>query len=658
MNDTDRWSLADIETSGSIIDHMHYNAMRNKRGLSVDAPQLVDGQGPSNSDMVILTREGQASRVSHEGFRSLSQTRQEYMHDLNERASVEGRPDLSIAVGVNPQQLIKTANAASFGMGNLGGSTNTTHLAPEVYSPLFLTQNLQLPRDRITANSWNRAFFETNPLVRNAISLHATYPVSKFVLKCEDRDVEKFFLDMCDQIDLQRVIQDVALEFHKIGECFPYASFNESTGMWDQIYLHNPDYIRVKASPITTHTPSISLRPDPELQRIVNSADPEHLKIREQIDPKIIDHVIRNEYIPLDTFNISHLKMLNSPYDVRGTSMIVSVWKDLMLYDKLRECKFAQADGMINPLTLVKVGAAGPDGFYPRQEELEIWRSLLETAQYDKDFKIVTHDAVKIERVGFQGTIVDTTQDFQMIMDNILLGLMVPKSVLTQEGASYASASVALDVMRQRYNSFRNMMANWLEKKIFAPISEIQGFYKLDGGNKRLIVPQVEWNHMTLYDVDSYIAQISTLVEKGRVSQRTLDNSLGLNRGNEMTNMRQEMIEQAIIAQERTALGQLSLSELRSLDPEEPIVSQEKAPLPGAPGGPGGIPGGLPGMDMGLGGLPPLPPGPGGGLPGGGLPGGGLPPLGPGGPGLPGPAPLGPAPGGPPGGPPPSPPIL
>ena len=50
---------------------------------------------------------------------------------------------------------------------------------PEVYSPLWLNSNLNLPRDRATINAWCRSFFALNPFVHNAINLHSTYPISK-----------------------------------------------------------------------------------------------------------------------------------------------------------------------------------------------------------------------------------------------------------------------------------------------------------------------------------------------------------------------------------------------------------------------------------------------------------------------------------------------
>lgn len=613
-----------VDDRPTTYDEIAFNAAKRRgSGAAVNSPQIdEDGFGPSRYEMYMENKNNRSDEhLTSKGMRSLSGTRQEQLNVVASREVHNPRANLGDVHVVKPKKLIKSASFGANQPVNITGSGSTTHIAPELYSPLFLTQNLMLPRERITANAWNRAFYETNPIIRNCINLHATYPISKLNIKCEDKKKEQFFLDMADRVDLTNVVQSASLEFYKLGEAFVYSSFDESSGMWDKVYLHNPDYISVNASSIPG-IETISLRPDPELERIVMSNDPAHAKIREQLDERVIHHVLQGEYIPLDSFNISHLKHLSSSYDVRGTSIIVSCWKDLMHYDKLRECKFVQADSMINPLTLFKVGSSNADGHYPRPEDLQVWREIIEEAQYDKDFTIVTHPDVSVERVGFNGQIVDTTNDFNMIIDNILMGMMVPKAIITQEGATYASASVALDVMRQRYNNFRNMMANWLIQKIFAPIAEANDFYKYENGEKKLIVPEIEWNQMTLYDLDSYIGHLMALYDKQprATSKKTLFRSLGLNVKDEDANIREESISNAIVERERMELSKMSLSELRALDPETPILESEDTPLPGAPGGPGM--GGMPG-DSGMGGLPGLPdlggPGMGGDL--GGMPG-------------------------------------
>lgn len=1042
-----KWQYADQnpDTKMSQLDTMHYNLKRNKRGLPVDAPYADDGVSNSTIKMAELsTREDYETRLKPDTLNKLSSERRDYLTNvLAQTRTAAPMADLTpqlISRGNGGQGLRKQAISGTEGLSH---SSNTTHLSPDFYSPLWLGLNMQMPRDIRTANAWNRAYYETNPYVRNAINLHATYPISKLKIKCEDKKVEKFFLDMMDRIDLDTVVQQVSLEYWKMGEVFAYADFDEQRGEWGKVYIHNPDYIVVKSSPIPGVS-FIGLQPDPQLAKIINSNDPANARIREALDPRIIEHVRKNEFIPLDNFNVSHLKNLSAPYDVRGTSVIVSVWKDLMLYDKIRESKLVQADGMINPMTHVKIGASNPDGHYPTQSELETYRNVLEchdeetevltnegfkkfaevmtwaesisengdveihdviakpgieiacfndqtekleyhqpiratlyqrdgemchfqndkidicvtpnhkmlyshkryakgedgirhsywgewevkdaedvfnspygrfrselkwdgddsithidvcgksvevelyleylgyllsegciystdadhtigiyqavdkhmdkmaacverfaksidktyctqiksrlcenpkwkdiwsatfsgkdlanwfaerigddklrtyswvkhvprelmnlsprllkvllealvdgdgsryvskngikrwsyystskkladdvyeiaykcgyvptvfvrdseeylengvhgyarrplytvmwsdgnsgrypnvyktsrdsvtkeknyplqrehyqgkvwcfevptgffitrrngkitiqhnSAQFDKDFKLITHDAVAIERIGYNGAVMDTSADVQFLIDNVLMGLMVPKSILTQEGATYASASVALDVMRQRYNNFRTMMANWLEKKIFAPIAEIQGFYKPENGIKRLIVPTVEWNHMTLYDLDNYLGHILGLVEKQHVSVETVYRSLGLNKEEEMGNVRAEQVKAAILRRENEELSKMSLSELRALDPTKPVPERPRDALPGQipgaqpPGGGGGGMGDL--LGGGMGGGPPMPD-MGGGMPGGDL-GGAPPPLDMGG--MPGGADLGP----------------
>ena len=225
---------------------------------------------------------------------------------------------------------------------------------------------------------------------------------------------------MIKKTDLFSVVQKISLEYWMLGEVFPYATFDQETKMWKRIYCHNPDYIVIRKDSVDGEF-NISLKPDPKLQEIVQSTDPAKRKYRDKLDPALLDAVAKNQYIPLDNFNISHIKNENHDYDAHGSSIIMSVWKDLVLWDLFRENKFIQADAMVNPLTLIKVGASGPDGHYPRQEELQSYREIFEQAQYDKDFKVFTHPDVAVERVGFNSAVMDISSDMNFILDNIFM---------------------------------------------------------------------------------------------------------------------------------------------------------------------------------------------------------------------------------------------
>lgn len=522
---------------------------------------------------------------------------------INDAASNKSREeeDRVITASVAHSPTFKNNSMSKIGSITSSNTTpSSSHssgmMGPDIYSPLFQLANLNLPRDRVTMNTWNRIFYDTHPIVRNAINLHSSFPISKINITCPSKKIQQFFEDMCERIDLYSVVYGAALEFWKIGEAFPYAELDPNAGVWSRITILNPDYVHVKKSVIGNKS-MIFLRPDSSLQRLVNSTAPADVKLRSVIPDNIIERVRRGQNIPLDSLHISHLKLLSSPYDIRGTSVIVSVYKDLMLYDKLRESKFAQADSMINPLTLVKLGG---NDYRPSQADIEAFKGILEDAQYDKDFKLVTHADVSIERNGAGGSVMDISSDVSHITENLYAGLMVPKSLMDQEGASYASSSVGLEVLRQRYDIFRNMMKKWLERKIFAPISEIQDFFEYKDGKKVLVVPQVDFNHMNLYDLTDYIQSISSFVGNKQVSLQTLYRSLDLSYEEEKRRLREEAIDEAKAIKEKEILSNLRLSELEKLDPSKPI--SEPARTSGSSAnddGEGG--GGLPGLNMGIG---------------------------------------------------------
>jgi hypothetical protein len=590
-------------------------------------------KGASFSEDFLQARAIQAPSISALASSSVSQYRFNTLGNEVERglySDGSGQTSDGTTYNSNVVSLVKSAQALGdgSGIGNWagGGMGNTAMQVPEIYSPLWLTSNLNLPRDRATINAWCRAYFALNPIVHNAIQLHSTYPISKMNIKCADQRVQDFFSEMAEELDLMNKCTQIAQEYFCLGEAYPYAEFDPRRLTWSNITLYNPDFIVVKRTAIESD-PIIMLRPDENLKNIVKSNRPSDIEQRRQLDPAIIDAVKRGQNIQLPSLNVSQLARKISPYEIRGTGLPVACFRWLMLCDKLIENKFVQADTMINPLTIVSIGGEGPDALHPTHADLEAWRAVFEAGQNNKDFKIFTHAGIKIDRVGYNQGLVDIANDITLCIKMIYVGLQVP-SVLMDGGqdTTYANGGVALDVLRQRYLQFRNMMSLWLRRKIFAPISELQGFYENKDGKKRLIVPDVEWNHMSLFDAGDYITTLVNLTTPStgegapppRVSNHTLYRSLGLEFEDEQRKLRKEAVANAIAVKEQAELAKMKLDELRSLDPDEdiPESAEGDVPLPGeVPGG--GAPSGMPGLP---GETPPPAPGGLGGLPGLGAP--------------------------------------
>ena len=572
-----------------------------------------------------LSNRSTAHVASNHMSKVVSQYRREVMHEEVARGDFREKGSTGYNLPKGYEENIKTSagnvlsnnsgfrkgGSSSIGGGDAAGASSyrgsggSLRQIPEIYSPLWLNSNLNLPRDRATINAWCRAFFALNPIVHNAISLHSTYPISKLNIKCKDPKIQTFFEDMIEETNLMNICVQMAQEYWLLGETFVYAELDDRSAKWSRFLIQNPDYMVVQHS-VVAGEPILSLRPDENLKRIVTSNRPSDVQQRQRLDQSIIEHVKRGENIPLSNFYASHLARRISPYETRGTGLPVCTFRHLMLYDKLRESKFAQADNMINPLTLIKIGGAG-ENYKPTPVDLEAWRQVFEEAQYDKDFKIFTHEAVTVERVGHNSGIIDISNDITQLLKEIYIGLMVPQ-VLMDGGAdvTYANGGVTLDILKQRYMQFRNMLSAWLRMKVFAPISKINGFYERVEGEKVLIVPEVEWNHMSLFDAGDYI---QTLVQMSqgqgpdkRVSTQTVYRSLGLDWEDEVRKMKVEAIQDSINEREKAALADIPLNELRSMGPDDLIDEKEEGPLPGEGGDAGGE-----GEEGGIGDIPELP---------------------------------------------------
>ena len=235
------------------------------------------------------------------------------------------------------------------------------------------------------------------------------------------------------------------------------------------------------------------------------------------------------------------------------------------------------------------------------------------SSQYDKDFKIFTHAGVSVERVGANSAIMDVNPDITQLIKEMFIGLMVPSVVMDGSDITYNNGGIALDVLRQRYISFRNMLSLWLRKSIFAPICKIQGFFDYKDGKKKLMIPEVEWNHMSLFDTADYINILKDLTSgedsAKRVSVHSLYKSIGLDYEDETRKIRKEAIQNAIALKEKAALQALDLNSLRALDEDDeiPAPAEETQAIAGMPGGAGGMEppvpgqsgGGIPSLDLG-----------------------------------------------------------
>jgi len=199
---------------------------------------------------------------------------------------------------------------------------------------------ISIPKDRITLNSWIRYYYQLNPVVRNVITMHSLLSIPNFLIgsfdkltnqnncvdKLNDLEIALFKENTIGTVKFTpgQKLYDFSKEYWLMGEVFPVIG--------EQISFLNPDAIFVKRN----GKEKIQLRPDPLLRKMVFSNLEADVKATKKLPRKLVESIKNNNTVPIDGF-VSQVVRVNSPYDVRGTSLIHPILKALVAYDNILE---------------------------------------------------------------------------------------------------------------------------------------------------------------------------------------------------------------------------------------------------------------------------------------------------------------------------------
>jgi hypothetical protein len=445
------------------------------------------------------------------------------------------------------QRKMANANGVNMKMGN-----------PTFYNPLFQTTNMMLPRDRRERNEWCRHFYRTEPIIKSAIDLHTEFPISDFQNVCSDPYVKNFFDYMAfEKLSMVSLLLKIGLEYWKLGDVFPFGQLNETEGMWEKFTILNPDYVDIQSS-VMADDAMIELIPDAQIQAIVQAGPKgEWGEIYQQLPDDVIRQVKMGKNIRLDNRLVSHICHKAADYETWGTPIMMCCFKTLIYKDKLRQAQDAIANRHIMPLRVAKIGTPGE--VPPSQDDIDAFRDTLLQADDDPNYFIVYHYGLQFDYVGSSGKILPLNQEFDFIQKELMNGLMINQAMLNGEGPTYANAQVGMDTLARRYMSYRLVLEEWIRRKVYKPIAEIQGFYKPINGeisakymspkqkkisaarkDMQLIVPEIAWQHMDLTSNQSVLSFIQNLQQKGLVSMTTVLPLIHLDPETEKRNLEKE----------------------------------------------------------------------------------------------------------------------
>lgn len=408
---------------------------------------------------------------------------------------------LMIRGTTNNSMMAKQADYA----GMVGG--NSIQQPTFWYSPELTPDSWLLPKSRVETLRFCKIYYNLNPYIHSILNMHAQYGFSRFKLQYKDPNITKLFNTLLfhnQTFDWYQFTLDVALSYYKYGEAVMWGDWNSARRTWNRFTLIDPALVEYKEDLFTGHA-TIELIPTVEMKKTIKDAI---MQGRRDIDPMLLDAVQNNKKLPLDTEGTEENVFTGQKYspakvfvfarrtDVsssRGTSIIQSLFKDLIYADQLRMSQIAVAQKTQLPIELWTVGHLGSDeqsSILPGPEMLEEVRTMITNATQQPPYSIVYGPYLKYEALGVSGKLLDIYNDLGYVENQILVGLGVNKAVVLGEGPNVQGKTISLNRLIREYSVVRDLFANFVKINILLPIARANNLIDEDG---QYIIPDLVW---------------------------------------------------------------------------------------------------------------------------------------------------------------------
>lgn len=461
-------------------------------------------------------------------------------------------------------------------------------------------------------NSYMRLFKKFDPTIGAVIEMFSLLPWSDFQLTGEgvDGEIKDTLEHMINETHLRGYLPEMVSEWLTLGEVTTTLNYDKSRGIWNHITIQNPDQVNVVYSPFIKMDPIMEYVPDAHLRELLASENPSAANVRRSLPPEVVARIRAGQNIPLSPVNSTFIARKTSPYDLRGTSIIMRLWRTLEVEDALWESLKQTSKRFANPLKVVKLGNMATNDIPTASEEKKVLE-MLAALESDSQGWFVYNPMIQFEMVGQPTAGLDIRQNYDLIERIKLVALGVSKAFISGE-QSYSAAAAGLTVFLQRLKAIRDLfVSEWLIPKYFLPIAVMNGWLKTDSASKlskgrllvkksssdlederNYIVPKLEWSKSLDSSVDKERIDAMSVLEGSlgiKISDQRKFACLGLDAEEEQEKLVKE------IKRKRQLAGQ---------DPELQ-AALGLATTAGGEGGGGGLGGGMGGGDVISPGIPP-----------------------------------------------------
>jgi hypothetical protein len=474
---------------------------------------------------------------------------------------------------------IRTASEYGFATNPIGGASTVSSGAIQFFSPQLSTDFLELPQSLRERREVYRHYYNSDPIVGQAIDLHTELPLSKIRLATpkpttcpegfespEDygKYILTFFERMCKRIKLFTRLVTSVHHYWLDGSCFIWAE----DGVVDVPEEIGFEKRKTKTAYLTATGEAV----EEESEHVVERSDREELELKyyqknykgwDKLVILPIDQVKVTTYSFTDKFKIELIpserdrqlieqaKMGDEfaaemseeiPSDVRehlehGNMIPLGTDPDEGSFVYHLAAKKAAGEELGNSIlnrclrvltfreklrqaqTQIASRAMTPKRIVwaegLSEADVDELREQVDLALVDPDYSIVTNYELHWEDIGARDRLLDLGGEYEQTERQLLTGLGVTESLMSGE-AIYSGDRLKLEVINTRYLFLREVIQEFVEEYIFKPVARRKGFVEKDKwGEEVVIFPKLSFTRLPLRDSQDTYDALFNLYQKG-----------------------------------------------------------------------------------------------------------------------------------------------
>ena len=255
---------------------------------------------------------------------------------------------------------------------------------------------------------------------------------------------------------------------------------------------------------------------DRELIEQAKQGDPVAEEMVQEMPAEVLEHLSEGRYIPLGTDPdegsfVYLLKARHGADEAMGTSILDRCLRTLNQKEKLRQAQSQIASRNMTPKRIVWAEGLS-------ETDTEGLREQVDLSLVDPDYSIVTNYEVHWEELGSRDRLLDISSEYEHLNKDLLAGLGVTESLMSGESL-YSGDRLKLEVINTRYMLLREVLQEYVEDSLFAPVARRKGFIEKDAwGDEVVLYPKLSFTRLPLRDSQDTFDALYNLYQKGSLS--------------------------------------------------------------------------------------------------------------------------------------------